>query len=395
MLTMSSAVRRAAGRQHGAPVVITSLLLVVACGARSGLLDDGTGTAADAGSDGSPSGALDASGSHDSSSPPPSDASLDADDALDSAGPPPSCAPGGPGLTDCGPALQNCCATSPVPAGTYYRTYANDGSGPSGEADPATVTGLRLDTYEVTVGRFRRFAAAWSAGYRPAPGSGKHVHLHGGLGLANSASPGAYEPGWAPSDEANVEPTDAALGSCGIFSTWTPSPGDSENKPIDCVTWPEAYAFCIWDGGFLPSESEWEFAAAGGSQQREYPWGSADPGTANQYAIYGCYYEPSDALGQCDFTAPPGFAPVGTPTLGAGAWGQVDLAGNVWEQTLDSFAAYVDPCDDCAYLEAGAPKMVRGGSFLSGTTDLMPTARFALAPAIRNNYVGFRCARAP
>jgi formylglycine-generating enzyme required for sulfatase activity len=45
----------------------------------------------------------------------------------------------------------------------------------------------------------------------------------------------------------------------------------------------EAYAFCIWDGGFLPSEAEWECAAAGGPDQREYPWGSTDPGTANLY----------------------------------------------------------------------------------------------------------------
>ena len=49
---------------------------------------------------------------------------------------------------------------------------------------------------------------------------------------------------------------------------------------MNCVNWFEAYAFCIWDGGFLPSDTEWEYAAAGGSLQREYPWGSTAPGTA-------------------------------------------------------------------------------------------------------------------
>ncbi|MGO9835775.1 MAG: SUMF1/EgtB/PvdO family nonheme iron enzyme [Polyangiaceae bacterium] len=34
---------------------------------------------------------------------------------------------------------------------------------------------------------------------------------------------------------------------------------------IDCVNWYESYTFCIWDGGFLPSEAEWEYAAGGGS----------------------------------------------------------------------------------------------------------------------------------
>ncbi len=105
-----------------------------------------------------------------------------------------------------------------------------------------------------------------------------------------------------------------------------------ENLPINCVTWYEAYAFCIWDGGFLPSAAEWEYAAAGGSEQREYPWGSAAPAKDSRYAIYDCDY--GDA-GSCAGIG--NIAPVGTATLGAGLWLQLDLAGSVSEWNLDWF----------------------------------------------------------
>jgi formylglycine-generating enzyme required for sulfatase activity len=319
----------------------------------------------------------------------------------------PNCAPGGPGLNNCGTNQESCCTSLGVPGGTYDRTYDSEADGgPSAEADPTTVSGLRVDKYLVTVGRFRQFVNAWAGGYTPPAASGKHAHLNGGRGLADSANVGSYEPGWASSDDANVAPTDANLGSCNmgdILSTWTPSPATQENLPIDCITWQEAYAFCIWDGGFLPSEAEWEYVAAGGNQQREYPWGSTDPGTDNLYAIYGalfvdagmadCYY-PSGSLAACT-SAAVNLAPVGTATLGVALWGQLDMAGELFEWNLDWYANYVDPCTDCASLTGGSDRVNRGGLYYADATNLLSAARGNDPPTFRGNNIGFRCARAP
>jgi formylglycine-generating enzyme required for sulfatase activity len=331
----------------------------------------------------------------------------------------PNCEPGGPGLSNCGSNQESCCTSLGVPGGTYDRVYTYDGDGgesgtgdagvagdatvgdggPTGEANPATVSALRLDKYLVTVGRFRQFAIAWNAGYTPPAGSGKHTHLNQGQGLADVSNPGTFEPGWLTTDDSNIGPTDTNLTMCPSINTWTPTAGAQESLPIVCVNWWEAYAFCIWDGGFLPSEAEWEYVAAGGSQEREYPWGSTDPGTDNLYAIYGywgadaspdCYY-PSGALAPC--TGTPNIAPVGTTTLGAGQWGQFDMAGEVLEWTADWYAKYVDPCVDCAYLAATSYRVTRGGDFAH--QQLSPAGRAFTAPASRLGDVGFRCARTP
>jgi formylglycine-generating enzyme required for sulfatase activity len=282
-----------------------------------------------------------------------------------------------------------------VPGGTYDRTYTSspDG-GATGAADPASVSGLRLDKYLVTVGRFRQFVKAWDGGlgWLPSAGSGKHAHLNGGQGLANSGSPGTYEPGWVASDDGNIAPTDSNLACMPDWDTWTPSPGSQESLPIDCVNWYEAYAFCIWDGGFLPSEAEWEYAAAGGAEQREYPWGSADPGVASHYAIYGCYYGESSAY--CGGVA--NIAPVGTAADGMALWGQLDMAGEVFEWNVDWFASsYADPCVDCAYLTATTSRVGRGGYYVSVPSFLLASNRGGNLPARHDSAVGFRCARTP
>jgi sulfatase modifying factor 1 len=313
--------------------------------------------------------------------------------APDSGSTSPSCQPGGNGLTNCGASRESCCASLEVTGGSYSRTYANGGDASTAEADPARVSGFRLDKYEVTVGRFRQFAKAWGAGsgYLPTAGSGKHAHLSGGRGLVDSSAPGTvFEPGWVASDDGYVAPTDTNLACKSRFDTWTTSAGSGETLPINCVNWYEAYAFCIWDGGFLPSEAEWEYAAAGGSQQRAYPWGAIPPGTANQYAIYGCYYPDGDA-GSCTG----GAAPVGSAPDGVGLWNQLDLAGNVHEWSLDGYAAYRAGCADCAYLTAASYRVMRGGYFYNYPSYLVPASRSDDSPTVRSICIGFRCARTP
>jgi formylglycine-generating enzyme required for sulfatase activity len=289
-----------------------------------------------------------------------------------------------------------------VQGGAFYRTYSYDDGGLANESDSAKVSSLLIDKYLVTVGRFRAFTAALfppngGVGWLPGAGWGKHVHLNAGNGLVNSGPSGGYERGWQSADDEAVAPTTANLTLCttgSVPTSWTDKVGTQEHLPINCVTWWEAYAFCIWDGGFLPSEGEWIYAAAGGSEQRMFPWGSADPGLSSQYAIYNCYY-PS---GSRSCSGIGDLAPVGTATGGAGLWGHYDLGGELWEWNLDGNANYVSPCEDCAYLDSTAGRAVHGGDFTLGAENLTPPLRYyrsTSASSIRYDDVGFRCAHSP
>jgi formylglycine-generating enzyme required for sulfatase activity len=225
----------------------------------------------------------------------------------------------------------------------------------------------------------------------PPAGSGKHSHLNGGRGLAASGGGGTFETGWVTTYNGGISLTATNLGG----GTWTTTAGSRENMPISSVNWYEAYAFCIWDGGFLPSEAEWEYAAAGGSQQRRYPWGSVPPGavcpgTGCEYAIYGCYY-PSGFVATCGV---PNIAPVGTAALGVGLWGQLDLSGNVSQWGVDGYGPY-GACTDCADLTDTSARVVRGGEFGADGAALVTTQLSGLNPVQRSDSIGFRCARAP
>jgi len=276
----------------------------------------------------------------------------------------------------CGPSgNQDCCASGVVTGGTFNR--GND------PAYPATVSTFRLDNYEVTVGRFRKFVAAYSQNMI-ASGAGKNP---------NNAS----DTGWNTAWNANLPASAAALKSSMTNciqgrQTWTDTPGSAatESLPANCVSWFEAQAFCIWDGGRMPTEAEWNYAAAGGTAQRNYPWGGAAPDCS--YANF------APDSGNCVDSSGGGVVVnrVGSEApKGDGVYGQSDLSGNVSEWVQDW---YVDPypgnCNNCANLSGSGSRSMRGGHASSVASIQLTSYRSSAPPDFTYDNFGVRCARA-
>lgn len=265
----------------------------------------------------------------------------------------------------CGPNKnEDCCAAPMVPGGTFNRS--ND------PMYPATISAFQLDRFEVTVGRFRAFITAGMGTQKNPPAAGSGAAIMPGTG---------WDAAWnmnLPADAASLQ---TAL-KCDVQATWTDAAGVNENKPINCIDWYEAFAFCIWDGGRLPTEAEWNFAAAGGDEQRAYPWstGPMDITIDPSYAVYG-----GAAIGEVGSKSPKGDS----------KWGQADLAGNVLEFILDWYIIPypIKTCANCAYITSGDNRVYRGGNWRDPTTGLLTYGRGAGQPGARANIIGTRCSR--
>ncbi len=282
----------------------------------------------------------------------------------------------------------DCCSTILVPGGAY-----NMGQGDDEDPDliyPRRVSDFYLDRFEVTVGRFAAFMTAYSL---PAEGAGAHPKLP--------------DTGWHKSWEALTDDSDETLkvvpptsakaiaqmtDSCGSAATWSTA---DTTLPINCVNWYTAFAFCVFDHGRLPTEDEWNYAAAHGADERPYPWSPSSSNTDIDltYAAYDDFVAPK-------LSAP---KPVGSYILGRGGFyrflnqGHDDLAGNLNEWALDR---YVDePLVSCA-TDCWTPwsaddneRVNRGGGFRSSSSALRTGVRASAPATARSSRTGFRCAR--
>jgi formylglycine-generating enzyme required for sulfatase activity len=290
----------------------------------------------------------------------------------------------------CGPAGdQPCCASLLVQGGTFSRSYdLGSDAMYTTSTDTATISSFYLDRYEVTVRRFREFVDAGGGTQASPPPANAGARTLNGM-----ASQGGWDPTWNTSLEVDRAALEAALTSasvCGKY-TWTTAPGASEDLPIVCPTWFEAFAFCAWDGGYLATEAEWNYAGAGGSDQRAYPWSSP----AGDLTI-DCTYANINPGTACVSPSNNGLPnrPGSESPRGDGRWGHADLSGNVWEWTLDWYANYSKPCNDCANVTGSGSRTMRGGSFFNPADRARPAQRNSVPPTSRYSNFGIRCARA-
>lgn len=173
---------------------------------------------------------------------------------------------------------------------------------------------------------------------------------------------------------------------------WGEPPFSGADQPVVGVTWYEAVAFCRWLGERegkayrLPSEAEWEKAARGAGDAREFPWGDGyAPGHANTAELGLGRTTPVDAF--------PG---------GASPFGVWDLAGNVFEWTASKWGknwqelTFPYPYrDESERNDPGGSwaRVMRGGSWYNSYAEARCARRSRYLPGSRGSNIGFRVAR--
>jgi iron(II)-dependent oxidoreductase len=161
--------------------------------------------------------------------------------------------------------------------------------------------------------------------------------------------------------------------------------------PVIHVNWHEAEAYCRWAGRRLPTEAEWEVAAAAepdstgrtlSERKRRFPWGD-EPPTPEQAHL--------------EWRAMRGID-VGALPASDSAFGCRQMIGNVWEWTSSDFLPYpsfvVDPYKEYSEPWFGDHKVLRGGGWVTRPRLLRNTWRNFYQPHRRDVWAGFRTCKA-
>lgn len=164
---------------------------------------------------------------------------------------------------------------------------------------------------------------------------------------------------------------------------------DRAAHPINCITFRQAQTFCHHRGATLPSDVQWRWAAEGGVQDREFPWGDTLPTSSSANACgreCRAWFERGGRRRRVlVHDGDDGWATtaeVGRFPAGRGRFGQLDLAGNVAEWTTG--------------VAKHGRRRVLGGSFWDQHAGRLRTDDSAAAVEDRRDPgIGLRCAATP
>ena len=168
---------------------------------------------------------------------------------------------------------------------------------------------------------------------------------------------------------------------------------DKPDYPINMVDWSMGKTYCEHVEKSLPTEAQWEWAATGGDG-RTWPWGNEDPSCERADFTQAILISPGGDSG-CHGGGP---SKVGTHQKGDKIWpsGAIhDLAGNVWEWTLDSYEPYrgvpeTDPLHDNKNL---GNRVIRGGGWNRSGKGITTSFRGGAIFTYKVPGLGFRCVR--
>jgi formylglycine-generating enzyme len=166
--------------------------------------------------------------------------------------------------------------------------------------------------------------------------------------------------------------------------------GGRELHPVTHVAYADAEAYADWAGNSLPTEAEWEYAARGGRDGAIFTWGDEPAPKGRMMANTWQGEFPWQNLCTDGYE---GTSPV--ERFPPNDFGLYDMAGNVWEWTVDGFtqAQPLAPC--CAPPSEHFPrKVIKGGSHLCAPNYCLryrPAARQAESVDTSTCHIGFRC----